>query len=305
MTDEAAPITEAAAPTPEAEAPATEPVKAEAPGTLLEDAGTDPAPKGGEFPDDWREKLAGEDAATLNLLKRLGSPADMVRKLAEQEKLIRSGKHKAPLGADASPEELAEYRKANGVPEAPDGYVAALDGLVIGDEDKADIDAFFAKAHAENLPPAAVKLAVNQFFEMQQAKAERMAEQDKEFRQGSIDQLREAMGADYRGNMNDLKSWLGSREGMLEAFSSARGADGRLLGDNPAVINFLVSQMREINPLSTVVGSGTAGVEGLKAEIAKLKTMMRENPKEYWQQANQDRYKKLLEAEEKMDARAA
>mgnify|MGYP000100175251 CR=1 FL=1 len=45
-------------------------------------------------------------------------------------------------------EELAEYRKANNIPEAPDKYDLTFDsGLVIGKEDKPIVDSFLKYAH--------------------------------------------------------------------------------------------------------------------------------------------------------------
>ena len=105
--------------------------------------------------------------------------------------------------------------------------------------------------------------------------------------------------------MADLKAWLSSREGLFETLNGARLADGTLFGDNPAVMGFLIEQMRELNPLSTVVGMGSGSAEGLKDEIGKYEKMMRDDPKEYWKQENQERYLKLLQAQEKQASRAA
>ncbi|HNP14966.1 MAG TPA: hypothetical protein PKI99_00695, partial [Terrimesophilobacter sp.] len=237
------------------------------------------------------------------LLARVADEGGLVKKLLEQEKLIRSGKHKQPLGADASEEEVAEYRKAAGIPEKPGGYLEKLDGLVIGDADKEMVGQYLESAHAANMDPKSVKATLDWYYKTIEDQQAAQAEADAEYRAKSVEQMREAMGADYRRNMADLKAWLSSRDGLFDALNGARLADGTLFGDNPAVMNFLVEQMREINPLSTVVGAGSGSAEGLKDEIGKYEKMMRDDPKEYWKQENQDRYRQLLEAQEKVEAR--
>jgi hypothetical protein len=276
-------------------------------GTLVADPSADAAPKApADFPDDWRQKLAGEDEKALKLLERLGSPADMVKKLSEQEKTIRSGKHKEPLGKDATPEQIAEYRAANGIPDTPAGYFDKLDGLVIGDDDKPAVTEFLAAMHETNAAPEQVGKALNWYFSQQEAQQQAQLERDTAFRAEAQEALRSAMGGDYRANMNDLKAWLGSQEGMLETFANARAPDGTLLGDNPAVVGWLVQQMREINPLSTVVpGGGGGSLDSVNAEIAKIEKVMREDLPAYQRDSEmQARLLKLYQAQEKAEARA-
>jgi hypothetical protein len=305
MADEDVTLATEAQPTADpAPAPAPAP-EAEAPKALMDDAGDDTPKAPAEFPDDWREKLAGEDEKALNLLKRLGSPADMAKKLIEQERVIRSGKHKEGLKEGASEDEIKAYREANGIPETPEGYFDKLDGVVIGDDYKEGFTEFFKEAHANNVDPKAAALAAKHFLKIESEKTANIAEQDRQAHAEGRQLLNEKYGADLTANMADLKAWLNSEDGIYEAITAARGPDGKLLGTNPQVVDFLVRQMREINPLSTVVGSGAAGAQGLKDEIAKFEKMMREEPKEYWKQENQDRYRKLLEAEERQASRAA
>src|ERR1044072_1974834 len=47
-----------------------------------------------DWPEDWRERLAGRDEAAPRELKRFGSPGGVWKKLLNQEKVIRSGAHK-------------------------------------------------------------------------------------------------------------------------------------------------------------------------------------------------------------------
>lgn len=279
-----------------------EDVPADDAGTILNNPGEDqPQAPVDSWPDEWREKLAGEDEKALNMLKRIADPAGMLKKLQEQEKTIRAGKHKQPLGADATEDQIAEYRQVNGIPEKPDGYLEALDGLVIGDDDRPAVDAFLQAMHEGNAPPAQVKTALDWYYKTIEDKAATEAEADKSFRAEGEDALREAMGADYRANMSDLKGWLGAHEGVLEAFGSARDASGRLIADNPVVINWLVQQMREVNPLATVVpGGGGGAIDTVEGELVKIRQLRRTDRAAYDKNTKmQERERQLLEAQAK------
>ena len=114
-------IDPAAAPAP-ASAPASAPAAAPSPAPAPAiDPASAPAP-------DWRAPIAeslGKDYDPKKLgdfLTRFDSVDALAKKALEQEKLIASGAHKlkAPPGKDASPEVLAEYRKANGIPDTAD-----------------------------------------------------------------------------------------------------------------------------------------------------------------------------------------
>lgn len=301
-TDTTAPDTAA----PATEAPA-EPKEAAPSKPLMADDSLDDAPaKPTDFPDDWRERLAGDDKALGNILKRLGSPADMAKKLAEQEKLIRSGKHKEAPGKDASEKEIAEYRKSLGVPDEPAGYFDKLEGLAISDDDKPLVEGFLAEAHEAGMAPKDVQTALGAYYKIQEQKAAETADADRAFRSEAEEALREQMGADFKANMTDLKSWLSSQEGLFDTFIGSRGPDGRLFGDNPAVMSWLVSQMREINPLSTVVGGTGGSVESVTQEIARIEKMMRDDRGAYEKDTGlQERLRQLYEAEEKYKKRAA
>jgi hypothetical protein len=96
---------------------------AEKPGTLA-DGGevlTGDPPPAGDWPDDWRDKLAGGDKETQALLKRFGSPAAVARALKDTRAQVSKGAV-AALPEDATEEDKAAWRKARGVPDKPEAY---------------------------------------------------------------------------------------------------------------------------------------------------------------------------------------
>lgn len=277
--------------------------------TLLDDTGAgegkEQAPAAA-FPDDWREKLAAGNKDALKLLSFVSSPAALTKKLMEQEKTIKSGAHKKPLPDDATPEQIAEYRKAAGIPETSEGYHDQLDGLVIGEQDKPVIEGFLKEMHGAHASPKHVKAALDFYYKRQEAQVAETAEQDNAYLGEQRQIMAEAMGGDFRANMNDLKAFLGQREGMLEEFMQARGANGRPLMSNAGVVGWLVEQMRELNPLQTVVpGSGDGAAKSLNDEIAAIEKVQRDDNPAYWRDEKmQTRYRELLTAREKLTARA-
>jgi hypothetical protein len=292
------------------EAPAEATNEADKPALTADLPDDAPAQAATDWPDDWRDRLAGDDEATKKILARLSDPKALAKKLAEQEKLIRSGKHKAgpELGEKATEEEVAAYRKAKGIPDAPEGYLDAMKGLSIGDEDKPLVEDFLADAHGRHATPDDVQKTLEWYYRAQEKIAADQAQADRAFRSEAVESMRQEMGPDYRANMTDLKAWLQSGpEGLADMIAGARLPSGELMGDHPAVIGWLVQQMRELNPLQTVVpDSGGGAVKNLEAEIDSIEKTMREDMPAYRRdQKMQDRYRQLLEAKERVGKRAA
>src|SRR5206468_684958 len=107
------------------------------------------------WPDDWRAKLAGDDKAFLKRLERFTDPAAVAKSYRELETKVSAPKVNAPP-ADASPEQVAAWRKDQGLPETPDAYISGLempDGVVFGDADQPVLQKFAATAHEMNIPP--------------------------------------------------------------------------------------------------------------------------------------------------------
>lgn len=286
-------------------APASSPAPgapAQAPGAP--DIGTPPAdePKG-PWPDNWRELKANGDEKTLKRLQRYASPSAAIDALFEAQGRISKGDLLPTLKENPTPEEVADYRVAHGIPAEPAGYEIALpNGLVIGDADRPMVDEFLAKAHDTNMHPGQVNEALGWYFDrMDQARVAQEA-RDTESRMATEDELRAEFGQDYRINVKIANEMLDTAPGELKAkLLSGRLADGTLIGNNPDVIRWLTGLSRELNPIGTVVpGSGTNAAQAVETEMAGLKTLMGDHKSEYWKgplaAKHQARYKQLVEA---------
>lgn len=101
-------------------------------------------------PVDWRKAMAGDDVDELKALERYADPA-AARKAwkAATAEISAGGRVKIP-GADATPEEIAAYNKALGVPEKADGYTitaTAPEGYEISEADKGFLGTMTARLH--------------------------------------------------------------------------------------------------------------------------------------------------------------
>ena len=268
------------------------------------------------FPTNWRDIVAGGDAKALERLNRFQSPANVWKAYRALEQRLSSGEllRAKPTGDESDPtyqQAIKEWRGQAGVPEKPEGYLEKMpDGLVIGEEDKPRVESFIKDMHGADVPPAIVHKAIGWYYANQEQAAEQRHEADRVNRQTNEDALRAEWGPEYRGNLNGIRGLFdthGSPE-VLEALFGARLADGSALGDDPRILKFLVNISKEINPS----GAGFSAIEGKTAteaiatEKGKIELLMRDNKSSYWTDIQmQNRYRELLELEERQERRKA
>lgn len=263
-----------------------------------------------KWPETWRADWSGGDEKIAKMLERLSDPGALVKSYAEAANKIRSGELAKPLAKDATPEQVAEWRKGNGIPEKPDGYFEQMpNGLVIGEDDKALFTEFAAAMHETNASPAQMHKAIEWYYGMQDDALAKAAQADKEQATKATDTLRQDWGGDYRANINVAMSFLDTLGPDLKPlFMDATLPDGTRMFNNPDILKWIVGQAREINPVGPVVpGGGTDQIQSITNELNGLKSMMSNESSEYWKgpkaDANQARYRQLVEAQAKLQAR--
>lgn len=267
-----------------------------------------------DWPADWRTKMAGEDADTLKALERYKSPLDVSKALREAQKKISSGLQQPALPENPTPEQVAEYRKQIGVPEAADGYEKALaNGIVIGEDDKPLASSMFEAAHSANMRPEQVNAMLDWYYKHQENYVTEMKTADKSFRMEAEEDLRGEWGGDYRMIQNSVKNFLdaapvvgqdedGANITLGDMLRGARTPDGRLLGDNPAFLRWVADLSHKENPAGFVSpGAGGSQAQSIEEEIASIEKVMREKRDTYNKDEKmQKRYVQLLTAREKL-----
>lgn len=309
MADEETVIEEGADTTAAAETETQETATQEA-GTVLTDTSDDTADSTAAapptWPEDWRQRLAGNNDKALKRLERLVSPEKVVQSLLAAEQKIRSGELRPTLPENATDEQVAAYRKSVGIPDEPAGYDVQLgEGHTIGEADQPLVDSFKEAAHAANMTPEHFNSALNWYFAQQDAMAQQTAEFDAATKKATEDALRAEWGGEYRQNLSALRNALaGAPEGLAENLMNARMGDGTKFGDNADALKYLVGLVREANPIATILPNASGDpAKSLADEIADIEKKMREpvgpdGKNEYWRDPKiRDRYRQLLEAQ--------
>lgn len=293
-------------PTPAAPETPVTPLAAATPETPVTPPTTPAEPANGEaWGADWRKTYAGDDSKVLARLERYQSPKAAIDALFEAQRKISAGEFAKPLPKDATPEQAAEWRAANGIPEKPEGYFEKLDGVVLGEEDKAILNDFATRMHGKNVSPDVMKEAVAWYNDFQTKALEDRAAQDKSSLDETHNALRDEWGADFRANVNMINAHLSSAPGNIkDRMLGARASDGTPLLNDPGVMKYLAGMAREMNPAATIVGAGPNSVGAVNDEIARIEGRMKTDRKAYMaDDREQARYRELLVAREKMAAR--
>lgn len=241
---------------------------------------------------DWRQPLVetlGKDYEAdkvKSFLDRFDGVESLAKKALEQEKLIASGAHKKPQvpGKDASPEVLAAYREANGIPASPDAYDLTLDnGVVFGDEDASSLEFIKGVSHELGLNNDQVKEIASKWAEFKEAEIvhfhNQEKKQDSEFYAQQSAELRSLWGDDSAIEQNAalVKTLFDNIDGGVDAYEaliSGRDGDGNLIANNAKILNALHQlAIREL-PNHTIVESQGFSGKGINDRIEELKGMM-------------------------------
>lgn len=264
-----------------------------------------------DWPENWRGLIAGDDAKVAERLGRFNSVKDLWNSYRNIETQMSSGKFRPELPTDREPtaEELSAYRKAAGVPETAEGYLQHLekDGLVIGEDDKAAVELLTNRLHAMHASPAVVKEAIKTYYDAVEHAQEQAVEAQKAFKQQNEDILRKEWGGEFRQNVNAIGNLLSGHPEVKELLAHATLSDGSLALNNAHFLRWAAALARDLNPAATVVGPGHGDpMQSVTGRLAELDKMMKTNI-DQWQApvnaANRAEYYKLLQAQEKMQAR--
>jgi hypothetical protein len=282
--------------------------------TVADKGAADPgaaADKGADAPD-WRVALAGDDKDFAKQLARYSDPAAFAKAHRSLQAKLSSGEFKKALPEGASAEELATWRKENGLPDKPEGYVEKLElpkGLVIGEADKPIVAEFAAAALAGNVDPKQFNGMVGKYYEILDAQRAKQEDTDATFKTESEEALRaDWQGPDFRRNLTAVNNLIATwPEGLASKVLAGRDADGRKLGDNPLFIKQLAALAVELNPTSTLVPAGTTDAnKSVADELESIRELRRNDPNKYEADKKlQARELELIDAQLKVQKRVA
>ncbi len=265
-------------------------------------AGLPEARQAGGWPEDWRQQLAGADGRRLATLSRFDSVAALADAYEAAQKKLgeRAGVRRPGPGAAAA--EIAAWRRELGVPATPEGYDIRLpDGRIAGDDDAPVLASFAAAMHEAGAPPEVVNRAAGWYFDRLEAIEADRADGDEAFRAAALERLQESWGPAFRRNVNAVRAlFADAPEGSFDRLMGGRTADGRRIGDDPALLGWLAQIALALVPTATLLPGEAPGAGG-EARIAAIEALMRQDGgKAYWGDAKlQAEYGALLAARER------
>lgn len=261
-----------------------------------------------DFPDDWRQKLAGEDKKALKTLERFASVSDLWGALKAATAKLDSGAYIRRPATRATPEELAAFNKAIGVPEDAGEYIEKLklsNDRVLGDDDKPVLESFAKAIHQAGATPQMFNAATDWWFDYQQAVQEAQLESDADFRVQSEAVLKQELGGDYRRTVGAIPTLFSNTPSEVQdLLLNGRTADGKLLGNHPEVVKWLASVASELYPAASMHMPDGDAAKGIDNEIAEIEQYMHTNRAAYFKdEKRQARYRELLAVREAISAR--
>jgi hypothetical protein len=255
--------------------------------------------------DDTPEVTEARDKA-MKLAQRYTSPGALLKAQREAQTKINDLAKGAGLPKNATPEQLAEWRAANGIPAEPKDYDLGLPkGVVLAEPDQQLLDKWVTEVHGVNATPDVVRKGAAALVALRDEQAAQITARDTEDRNSLVDGLTDEWGPqEFRANQQAIGAMLEQAgAGVKDAIMSARGMDGKALGNNPAVFKWLTAHARELGFVAgTVVPNGGDIGKAIGDQLQEIRNSMyleggTKNPA-YWDNPKaQARYRELLDAQ--------
>lgn len=258
---------------------------------------------------DWRALKAGDDPKRLEVLARYGSEADYDKAFWEQRNALSKRAEPVRLADNATPEQIAEYRKGLGVAEvakdAPaekfiEAYgIKAPEGYAISEVEKGMLGDYAKLAYAQGHSPREVKSAVDFFFQQQAAGQQAMNKISVDRQKQWQGELRESLGRDFEPTIAAAEAYLqkqfADKPDMKAEILNAQLPGGGFLGDNPAFIS-MVAELARGNGFTDRLEASSleSGGKSLQTQRAEIEGLLRSNPQLYNAPETQARLDKLI-----------
>jgi len=260
--------------------------------------------------DDWRAKYASGDVKKIEALSRYKSEIDWANSWFEQRAALAKRAEPVKLGDNATPEQVAEYRKGLGVPEVPsdakpEAFLEAYkikvpDGYEASDAEMGLLGDYAKLAYEQGSDPRSVKAATDFFFQQQAASQQALNQINVDRQKEWQSQLRSELGKDYDASVAAAEAYfekLVDGDQQLKAvLSRAQLPGGGFIGDHPVFVK-LVADLALQNGYSDRIESNVmeSGGQSLRDQQAAIEKLMSTDTGKYNDPATQARLSKILE----------
>jgi hypothetical protein len=154
----------------------------------------------GTLAEGWTNNLPDDAVPYKETLAKYKTVPDMAKALAHANALV--GKKLGVPNEKSSPEELAAYRQALGVPESLEEYDFTPEQVPEGFAwDKQAMQPFAEAAHKHNIPPSAMKELAGLFAQYESSKLDVVQGMFDQQRQEAIATLQKEWGGDFQKNV--------------------------------------------------------------------------------------------------------
>lgn len=257
---------------------------------------------------DWRKLLAGDNADRLQKLQRFTDPNAFVDSFEQKDAYIASGRKVTVPKEGDSPEVIAAWNAARGVPEKPDGYQIAAkapEGLEIDDATKGMLTGITADLHALGAEPAIVNKAHEIVYKQL---AEAQTAQVQAFEEGPTRakaELAKAWRSEAELSENIRFAAAGVRQFIGDPSSEEAKSilgietvDGFYLGDHPAFVRLMagVGRANAEDPLFLEASGQGGGTGSVQEQIDAIYALRASDMKKYEAPDTQARLQALLTA---------
>lgn len=220
----------------------------------------------GTLADGWTDHLPDDAVPYKETLARYKTVPDMAKALAHANALV--GRKLGVPNEKSTPEEVAAYRKALGVPDSLEEYDFTPEQVPEGfNWDRGAMQPFAEVAHKHNIPPSAMKELAGLFAQYESSKIDVMQGMFDQQRQEAVATLQKEWGQDFSKNI-----------GVAKQAAKIAGVDANSFGfADPEVVRGFVRMAQMMS--EDKVGRGLAAPEMMGGKARAMDIMRNaENP---------------------------
>lgn len=274
------------------------------------DSGASEADKAQAAADAWRTMIAGDNQDVLKELSRIKTAADLGKVLLDQKKALSKRAEAPKLPENATPKQVAEYRKLMGVPEVAEGAkpedyakaygIDAPKDYQISEVEKSMLAGFAETMHSQHVPAHIVKGAADFFFKAQTANQQQMNVIDQSRQKEWIGELKSELGKDYEPMIAAGEAYLNKEfednPTAKAELLNARLPGGGCLGDNPWFIKRVVDAALNNGFADRIEANEMeGGGKSLEAQQQEIEALWSSDRAKYDMKATQEKLNRILE----------
>ena len=243
--------------------------------------GADPAPAEGDVPREtpptadirrWELNFGDLPPELRSWAEKFDSPATALKSHRELES--RLGKSVLLPGPKATPDEIAKFRKALGVPDDPSGYQIEIAAEELDEQTEEWLGRIAGKMHAVGSPPATVQAAVEIMGELMNEGVQAHEAQVTEQRQAALEELqRDWPGQEFTRNgvfANRAISQFDD-DGSFVKFLDQTEVGGGKLSNHPTLVRLFAKIGRAMSEGTAELAPTEGEIDNINAEIRKIR----------------------------------